>query len=104
MIYMVKRNADNGDAARVSMGCGTDMIPVRSNPPPPPDDRRKREEECFGVPRLWFLPFVGVAIILIGIFSLLEGVIPDMPSAWPLIIIIFGVLIILAAIYRPKFR
>jgi len=88
-------DAGNGDASMASVGFGT---------PPPPDDRRKREEECFGVPRLWFLPFVGVAIIIFGIFQLLQGFYPDLPSAWPLVLIIFGVLVIAAAIYRPRRR
>jgi hypothetical protein len=60
------------------------------------------EDVCFGLPRPWFMPFVGVAIILIGIFGLLGELIPNMPSVWPLILIIFGALIIVAAIYRPR--
>jgi len=96
MVYEVELNADNGGASVASVGFGT---------PPPPDDRRKREEECFGVPRLWFLPFVGVAIVIIGISQLLQGVTGwKNEYVWPLIIIIFGVLVIVAAIYRPRYR
>jgi hypothetical protein len=44
------------------------------------------------------MPFVGFAILLIGIFGLLGELIPNMPSVWPIILIIFGALIIVAAI------
>lgn len=81
----------------------TNIIPTRATPPPPDDRRERRDrEDCFGIPRPWFLPFIGVAIVLFGIFTLLEAYIPNLPSAWPLILIIFGVLIIVAAISRPR--
>ena len=83
---------------------GREIVPTRSVPPPPDDQRgrRDREGDCFGVPRPWFLPFIGVALVLFGLFSLLEAFVPNLPSAWPLILIIFGVLIVIAAITRPR--
>ncbi|MBO3803285.1 MAG: hypothetical protein JTT11_05345 [Candidatus Brockarchaeota archaeon] len=48
------------------------------------------------------MPFVGVAILLIGIFGLLKELIPGMPSVWPLILIMFGALVVAAALYRPR--
>ena len=99
MVYCTKCGTKNEDDARVCVQCGAPLV---SPPAPPPERIRREAEECFGIPRPWFLPFIGIAIILAGIFWLLEQIIPRMPPAWPLIVILFGILIILAALYRPK--
>jgi len=100
MVYCTKCGAKNEDTAEACVKCGAPLIPPKAYPPW--SVRREAEEVCFGIPKPWFLPFIGVAIILAGIFSLLEQIVPGMPSVWPLIVILFGILIILAALYRPK--
>jgi len=100
MVYCTKCGAKNEDTAEVCVKCGAPLVPPRAYPLR--RVRREAEEVCFGIPKPWFLPFIGVAIILAGIFSLLEQIVPGMPSVWPLIVILFGILIILAVLYRPK--
>jgi hypothetical protein len=97
MTCLSKSDGDDVVAAEIS----TKRTSYSSSTPPPPDNRREREEMCFGVPKPWFLPFVGLAIVLIGVFSLLERVIPGI-SAWPIIFIILGILIIVAALSRQR--
>jgi len=100
MVYCVKCGAKNEDAAEICVKCGAALVHPRAYPPW--KVRREAEEICFGIPEPWFLPFIGIAIILAGIFWLLEQIFPRMPSVWPFIVILFGILIILAALYRPK--
>ena len=100
MVYCTKCGAKNEDTAEVCVKCGAPLVPPRAYPPS--RVRREVEEICFGIPKSWFLPFVGVAIVLAGIFWLLEQIVPGMPSVWAFIVILFGILIILAALYRPK--
>ena len=58
---------------------------------------KRQEEECFGLPHggTIFGLIIGIIIILVGI-SLLIGI--DL-EIWPLMILIFGVLIISGALY-----
>jgi uncharacterized membrane protein YvbJ len=61
---------------------------------------RRAERECFGLPRggLIFGVLIGLIIILVGISSLLTG--SGMLSYfWPLLIIVFGLLIAVGALY-----
>ncbi len=100
MVYCTKCGAKNEDTAEVCVKCGAPIVLPRA--PPPWRVHREAEEACFGIPKPWFLPFIGIAIILAGIFWLLEQIFPRMPNAWPFIVILFGILILFAAIYRPK--
>lgn len=97
MVYCTKCGAKNEEDAVACVKCGAPLYkPTRVSRPP------EVEEACLGVPWPWLLPFIGVMIILAGIFWLLEQFVPRMPSLWPLVLIAFGVLVILAALYRPK--
>jgi len=60
--------------------------------------KQTEEGECFGLPHggTIFGLIIGIIIIVVGI-SLLAGI--DLEHAWPLILLIFGVLIIGGAIY-----
>ena len=62
----------------------------------------RMEKECFGLPHggstFWLI--IGILIILWGISSLLKefyGI--DIPW-WPLVVLMFGVLVVAGAIYR----
>jgi hypothetical protein len=62
--------------------------------------RRKREDECFGLPQGSAIVglIIGAIIILWGISSIAEI---DFGSYfWPIIIIIFGILMVAGAIYK----
>ncbi len=68
------------------------------------DFGRRAETECFGLPHggLIFGLLIGVIIILVGVSSLLtgSGVIEKFwPLFWPLIIVVFGLLIAAGALY-----
>ena len=96
-VYCTKCGAKNEDAAAVCVKCGsileTGKYPVRSRA------RREREEECFGLPyggRIVGL-IIGIVVILAGI-SWLMGY-PLWSAFWPLLVIIFGILIVVGAIY-----
>jgi hypothetical protein len=58
--------------------------------------QRRKEDECFGLPHggAIFGLIIGVIIILWGISYIAEI------DLWPLIIIIFGILIVAGAIYK----
>ena len=59
---------------------------------------KRAEDECFGLPHGGTIIglIIGIMIIVVGI-SLLTGI--DLEIWWPLMILIFGVLIISGAIY-----
>ncbi len=100
MVYCTKCGTKNKDDAQVCVQCGAPLV----SPPTYPPERisRKAEEECFGIPRLWFLPFIGVVIILFGVTWFISQLYKVQVEVWPIAAIIFGILIIIAAILRPR--
>jgi len=99
MVYCTKCGTKNKDDARVCVQCGAPLV---SPPIYPPERIRREAEECFGVPKPWFLPFIGVVIILAGVAWFISQLYRVQVEVWPIAAIIFGILIILAAILRPK--
>jgi hypothetical protein len=68
---------------------------------------RRVENECFGLPHggLIVSMIVGIIIIIIGIGLFLQAsgyTVSFWPIIWPVIIIIFGLLILLGALYRRQ--
>jgi hypothetical protein len=61
---------------------------------------RRAERECFGLPHggLIFGVLIGLIVILVGVSSLLTGS-GILRFFWPLIIIVFGLLIAAGALY-----
>lgn len=104
MVYCVKCGAKNPDDAKVCAKCGAPLYSVESEQP-----RRVEgecfevEEECFGIPRGGAVVglAIGIIIVLAGLSLLLQTIYPEMPPIpwWAFIIIMFGVLIIIGAIY-----
>ena len=64
------------------------------------DFGRQAEKECFGLPHggLIFGLLIGVIIIMVGVSSLVTGT-GVIENFWPLIIVIFGLLIAAGALY-----
>jgi uncharacterized membrane protein YvbJ len=64
------------------------------------DFGKRAEKECFGLPHggIIFGLLIGLVIILVGLSSLLSGF-EATRLFWPLLIIIFGVLIAAGALY-----
>ena len=103
MVYCTKCGTQNPDDADVCTQCGASLYPGAR--PTRRRERRKREEECFGIPR--GVTVVGLAIgaiiLLWGAIMLLQqpgiGLIDQDMSPWPFAVIIFGVLILIGALY-----
>ena len=72
---------------------------------------KRAEEECFGLPHGGLIVglIAGIIIIIVGL-SFVPGLIPDEvrevtdPLFWPVLIIIFGILIAAGALYQYSRR
>lgn len=114
MVYCAKCGAKNPDDAKTCTQCGASLYAVgeterrrvgdecggsrRSGEP-----YRRMENECFGIPRGGTVVAVaiGVIILLAGVIYLTQqaNLIPSGVSVWPFAIIIFGILLIIGALY-----
>jgi uncharacterized membrane protein YvbJ len=105
MVYCTKCGTKNPDDASICSNCGAPLNPTRQER----RDyyRRHYENECFGIPH-------GGAIVgaVIGLIILLAGLIPILQyygfakgvSWWALVLIIFGVLIVIGAVFTARRR
>jgi len=97
MVHCSKCGAKNPDDAAVCTQCGA-TLETGTYP------ERRREEECFGLPRggaIWGI-VVGLIIILAGISWLLGF--EFWKIFWPLIVIIFGILVLVGSLYGLRHR
>lgn len=100
MVVCPKCGAKNEEDAKYCAQCGTDLktgaYPSRRHKP-------RREEECFGIPKggTFVGLAIGVIIILWGFIWLLQqvNVLPKTLEIGPFAAIIFGVLILVGALY-----
>lgn len=73
-----------------------------------PEHHRRVEDECFGIPRggtvVGFA--IGIIIILVGSIWFLQQaeLIPETVEVWPFAVIIFGILIVIGALYGLRRR
>ncbi len=102
MVYCTRCGAKNPDDAKVCSECGAPLYPAGGE-----RERfsRRREEECFGIPR--GPPFglvIGIIIALWGLIWFLQQakIIPPTVEVWPFAAIIFGMLIIISALYGTR--
>jgi len=105
MVYCTKCGAKNPDDANVCAQCGASLYAVR--------ERHKRrdecfetEEECFGIPKGGAIVglAIGLIIILAGLSFLLSEIYDITIPWWPFVIIVFGILIIVGALYGLRRR
>jgi ribosomal protein L40E len=102
MVYCVKCGTKNEDDAKVCSKCGAGLYSAGERP----EYYKRMENECFGIPRGG--TFVGLAIgaiiLLAGLILLLRqaGLISTAVDVWPFAIIIFGVLIVIGALYSMR--
>ena len=102
MVYCTKCGAKNEDGAEVCVDCGERLYPTRTG-----HQRlsRRQEDMCFGpqAGSYWGI-FIGTIIVFVGLFWFLQQakVIPQTLEIWPLIIIIFGIMVIISVLTRPK--
>jgi len=105
MVYCTKCGTKNPDDATTCSNCGAALNPSR-------EERRRYyrryEDECFGIPHggaIVAMAF-GLLILLAGLIIILqqENVIPETVNLWPFALIIFGVLILIGALFRARRR
>lgn len=102
MVYCTKCGAKNEETAAVCVKCGAPLRKTAASPWT--YERRRAEKECFGLPHGGAIVglVIGVIIILVGL-SQLPGI--DFGKyIWPLVIIIFGILLIAGALYSYSRR
>lgn len=104
MVYCTKCGAKNEEDALVCVKCGTSLhkVPVA----PWSYERRRAEEECFGLPHGGAIAglVIGLIIILVGFSWLISRVAGIEIDVWPVIVIIFGILILVGALYGLRSR
>jgi len=100
MVVCPKCGTKNEEDAKYCAQCGANL---ETGAYPSRRYKRKREEECFGIPRGGTIVglAIGVIIILWGFIWLLQqvNVLPKNLEIGPFAAIIFGVLILVGALY-----
>lgn len=104
MVYCSRCGTQNPDTNVHCTNCGAPLYTVGERYPGSDREHyRKMENECFGLPNGGMIVgiVIGIIIVLIGLSFLLQtyGIKFDF---WPLIIIIFGVLIVAGALYSRR--
>jgi uncharacterized membrane protein YvbJ len=103
MVYCVKCGTENPDDARVCTKCGAKLYTAEES-----RHYRRMEDECMGIPRGSAIVglAIGLIILLGGAIWLLQeaGLITKNVDVWPFAVIIFGVLIIVGALYGLRRR
>lgn len=94
MVYCTKCGAKNEEDAAVCDKCGASLVTRPTGRP----ERRRTEEECFGLPHGGAIAglIIGIIIILVGV-SWVTGF--EWEFFWPVVVIIFGILIVAGAVY-----
>jgi len=99
MVYCANCGTKNPDEAVVCAKCGAKLYVVGETR----RYRRREEEECFGIPHGGAVVglAIGAIIVLWGLIWLLQrtGAIAEDIEVWPFAIIVFGILIIVGALY-----
>ncbi len=103
MVYCSRCGTQNPDTNTVCSNCGAPLYTVGQRYPGSDREHyRRMENECFGLPNGGMIVgiVIGVIIILAGLGLFLQTTYGISIDFWPFIIIIFGVLIVLGALYR----
>jgi len=101
MVYCVKCGAKNSDDIKV---CAQSEVSLYSTGER--EDYRRVEDECFGIPRRSSVASLvfGIIIILVGLSLFIQEVYDIAIPWWPLIIVLFGILVIIGALYGFRRR
>jgi len=101
MVYCTKCGTKNTDDAVVCAQCGASLETVTYVPR---KYEHRREEECFGLPKGGAIAgiIIGLIIILAGLSWLLDFAFWKI--FWPMMVIIFGILILAGALYGLRRR
>ena len=119
MVYCAKCGAKNPDDAKTCTQCGASLYavgePGRQRFEDECGGRRRRGEpyrrmeyECFGIPSGGAVVglTIGVIILLAGVIYFMQqaNLISQNVNVWPFAIIIFGILLIIGALYGLRRR
>jgi len=104
MVYCSRCGTQNPDTDTYCSNCGAPLYTVGQRYPGSDREHYRRvENECFGLPNGGMIVgiVVGLIIVLVGLGLFLQtyGIQIDF---WPIIIIIFGVLFLIGALYRYR--
>ena len=105
MVYCSKCGTQNPDTSTVCSNCGAPLYTVGQRYPGSDREHyRRMENECFGLPNGGMIVslVIGIIIILIGLGLFLQAAYGISIDVWPIIIIIFGVLLVVGAVYRQR--
>jgi uncharacterized membrane protein YvbJ len=108
MVYCTKCGTKNPDDAKTCSNCGASLYGVGEGRSQTYEPYRRMERECFGIPRGGTIVFaaIGLIIVLAGIIGVLQAadLLSTNISVWPFVLIIFGVLIVIGALYGMSRR
>jgi hypothetical protein len=110
VVYCSKCGTQNPDDAKICSNCGAPLYTVGQRYQGSEREHYKRvERECFGLPNGGMIAGIIFGIIVViaglGLFLQQSGIIGDFWNIlWPIIIVIFGILILLGAIYGQRRR
>jgi len=98
MVYCTKCGTKNEDDVMTCVNCKEPL----GNYQTVRRERRQKESECFGLPNGGSIAglVIGLIIILWGVTSVLDISLGDF--LWPLIIVIFGTLMVAGALYSMR--
>jgi len=107
MVYCSKCGTQNPDTNAVCSNCGAPLYTVGQRYSGSDREHYRRvENECFGLPNGGMIVgiVIGIIIVLVGLGLFLQATYGITINFWPFIIIIFGVLIVLGAIFGRRRR
>jgi uncharacterized membrane protein YvbJ len=103
MVYCTKCGTKNPDDAKICSQCGASLYAVGEGKSAAYEPYRRMERECFGIPRggTIVLIAIGAIILLAGFIGILQqaGLLASGITVWPFVLIIFGILIVIGALY-----
>jgi len=103
MVYCTKCGTNNPDDAQVCKNCGAPLYTTGES-----RHYRHMEDECFGIPRGGTIVglAIGVIILLAGVIWFLQqaNILASNVSVWPFAVIIFGILLVIGALYGMRRR
>jgi uncharacterized membrane protein YvbJ len=105
MVYCSKCGTQNPDTNVHCSNCGAPLYTVgQKYPGSDREHYRKMENECFGLPHggIIVTAIFGIIIVLVGLGLFLQAAFNIFIDLWPFIIIIFGLLLVIGALYRYR--